>query len=284
MKYSKIFSRLKSVSVLLFFLLLVQSCGKEEFSVLDVPFDELQSSYYVLAPKTVEIPTDQLNDLVVSKTNDEITLVENPIFDILEEGFIIVTDFEVNHEDVVHREIISIERSNGQLRCETKPASILKTYSRYYINSDYPNIIKARFDYDIGVMFAVGNSVINQGLAAMTSAGLIPFDVELGVALSGRLKYVAEHPHDMWVRLNLCESGTDCELDEDEEDDNNNGVADIVEGYFVSDFSDDLVASGFYSVIIEDLKFSDLSVKFGKTKTPLENVFVGLQAQCPFGL
>ena len=50
--------------------LMWQGCGKESVNILDIPFEELESSYYVIANGAIEIPSDKYDNLIIQRSSN----------------------------------------------------------------------------------------------------------------------------------------------------------------------------------------------------------------------
>ncbi len=165
-------------------------CSKEKIDIRDIPFSELQSSYYVLSDRTIEIPDDRYNELVIKKDKDVLILKEDPLFSDVKEGINIVSKLTVTKERILFREITSVSREGGMIIATTNPANIVKAFKEYYFNSEFSNLIQARADYDIKTIFETADNVVN-----LLSQALIPIPFDPDFIMTGKPEFEAIHPN-----------------------------------------------------------------------------------------
>ena len=67
---------------LCFFLLIVlfNGCGKEEYDIHDVPYEELESSFFEYSSDAIVIDYEDLGNIVLEKTENSLVLRKSSLF------------------------------------------------------------------------------------------------------------------------------------------------------------------------------------------------------------
>jgi len=201
-------------------ILLISSCGKEEFQVDQVPFRELESSFYELADSTLEITPSQL-DLI--RTSDENTMVLDRSFGVIQPGHIIWSSFETAREDFIGRKVIEVDVLGEEYILTTVPATILQAYSSFYIDTEKPNIIELRNEegYNLSSFFDTAQTLFNNALNSTLSAIGSDLEADFQLAITGEISGSIKHPNAVCRQLtgctlsgNILPSGIDAAADE----------------------------------------------------------------------
>ncbi|MDF1697622.1 MAG: hypothetical protein P1U56_17385 [Saprospiraceae bacterium] len=263
MKKLVCFESLYLITFILGITLLFNGCSKEEFSVVDVPFEELESSYYILADQTIEVTDDRYDELVLSKQGEVLNLKDDPLFDNLKVGSIIVSSLDVAEDRLLFREIVAINSSGSTIETITKPANIVKAFKEYYFNSEFSNLISVRSDYDIKAIFDVADNVLD-----LLAKAFIPIPFDPNFALSGKPTFEAIHPHVAYKYFG-CDNPPNCLQGIDTTDIMpRNGYYDVVERFFTG-LDKDINKNGLFTFTLKDFRIETLSasVSIGEALT-----------------
>lgn len=269
-------------SFLFLFFLLLSGCGKEELGIENIPFDEIESNYYFLNESTIEVPTEVIGEMIISKNGDDVVLKNDPIFDALTEGTILISDPDVSREDALLRRVVSFQRFDDRIELITAPSNLIEAYERYYINSDFDNTIRPRKDFDIKSIFGVGDKLLDTVFNGLYSSGILPLKINPTFTLTGKPKIETLHPHDAYIFFSAkCNGNINCNINK--ADLNGNNIWDEVENYFGG--VETIEETGLYTITFKDfgieamsgeVDFADL-VNPPNSSTPSETLFSQIQ-------
>lgn len=241
-------------------IILITSCGKEELTVLDVPFEDLQSSYYVLHDVTVEIPAERYTDLVVSRTDDQLVLADDPIFAELVNGSILISDPQTDKEDFILRRVVSAVNSGGQITLSTEAATHIDAYEEFYLNTRYESIIGLRSSNDFAV---VDNQKVDQMFANVGDPGQSAFSLSPVYEFDGQINFEAIHPHTAYRYFGPCMGSISCFNNINKEDKNGNGYYDVVDAFFNNQLVADNTKNGLYTISFDNAGIKKIGIKYG---------------------
>lgn len=234
----------------------ILGCSKEELGIDKVPFDEIDSNYYFLNDHTIEVPTDIIGNLVLSKNGDDVVLRNDPIFDNLTEGTVLISDPEVSRANALLRKVVSFERNGDEIHLVTAPSTLIEAYERYYINSEFDRTIKPREDFDISSIFGIGDQLLDTVFNGLYQSGLLPLKIDPTFSLTGKPEIETLHPHDAYIHFSTkCKGNINCNIDK--KDSNNNHIWDEVENYFGG--VQEIEKTGLYTITFKEFGIDKLS-------------------------
>jgi len=130
---------------------LVGSCNKEPLDIRDVPFEELESSYYKLASNSVEIPHDVATSQLIFKDNTSISFSNSENFDAVQLRDIIVSSMDTPSQEFICRKVLEESNTGSGLNFMTERATIIEAYESFYFNTRKSGLIQVRDEsIDVG--------------------------------------------------------------------------------------------------------------------------------------
>ena len=245
-------------------LMSLAACQKEKLTVRDVPFDELTASYYVLDERTIEIPADQVNSLILSRKEDAIELSDDPIFADLTEGSIIVTELGTPHQDVILRKVLEINRNGQQVSVRTEPARIIEAFSEFYFNSQFEDI----YSFKTGgtSLSTVESETSTQMFQAFNEEESSLITIWPIYEFDGQVSFEAIHPHTAYKYF-FCNNDDVCFKNIDKTDVSPmNGYYDVVDQAFNNNLIDSLASNGFYTITYSNFGLKRIGLAMGTKK------------------
>jgi hypothetical protein len=256
--------------LLVIFFLAIVSCSKEPLSIAELPVTEAESTWYQLAENSFELSVAEYDELVTNRTPEGITIRKNSTTEVLKAGDILVTSWDIETEKALMREIVNVSEMGDEMIFETQPTTIIKAYQQYHIDSNNPNIIKARSSVNLKDFFVGASAGTSVALSTLARNWSPDFEVDFDFIMTGEVSFLASHPNKLYSDLTKSSPiGTKEEVDE-----NCNGIWDIAEVYFQIDPSniDDegYYKSGFYTIVINDFGFEKFNLGFSDTQGKLK--------------
>jgi len=147
----------KNIKITLGFLTLVLvsiSCNKEEFTVYNIPPEELESSFFDYTDEAIVIDDAKQSNLVVSNNPGELIIKKDESLGEILPNSIVVSSAVIDHDDFILQKVLEVQESGDQYILTTEPASIYQAYKSYYYNSSLSNTIQLR---DQNQLFDLGN-------------------------------------------------------------------------------------------------------------------------------
>lgn len=238
------------------------SCSKEEIQIDQIPFRELESSFYELADSTLEIAPAQL-DLVKNKENNSLTIDQS--FGEIEVGHIIWSSFDTERKDFIGRRVVAVMEQGMDYILTTEDATMLQAYSGFYFDSEKPNTIQVRDGslYNLANFFS-GNASLLDDLLGIIVGDIAPgVESEFDLMVSGDLHYTVIHPD------TACEYFSDCELTNSK---GKNGINNGAEKYFNIPKSEKrgIDELGFYTFRIKDFGIEKIGLKFTSSAATMD--------------
>lgn len=259
--------KIKSSSIaiftfMLFGMVMWQGCSKEEFGILDVPFDELQSSYYVLGENTIEIPSEKYTELIVARDTNSLVLSQDEILNNLKVGSIIITAPDVLPENLILRKVTSITEGEDVLEVSTVSARVVEALSEYYIDSEFSSFVRGRSDEDLS---SVDMSDMNSMFSNVAKSDDI-FKFSPVYSFDGKPSFTAIHPHTAYKYFGPCNGDKDCFDNISKVDSDFNSFYDVVDDFFNNSLNQDLNKNGLFTIAIKDFGLKSVGVKYGTSK------------------
>lgn len=126
---------IKSQSFLLFFILVLLSCNKEEADPWKyLSPEQLKSNYIELRENTLLIPKEEQN-MITSVTKDEITFSSDFDKELLVGDVIVNTGEGQENPKAFFRKVVSVSKTGQGTKVVTKEATLPEAYKRYYFDS-----------------------------------------------------------------------------------------------------------------------------------------------------
>lgn len=241
--------------------LLCLSCSKEPLSLKDVPFEELESSFYEINSNTIEFSVNEVNNAISFQGENNMLLSKDmeKIND-LEIGDILVSDFSMSGPEFFSLEVTEINDLGSQLSVKTKFAPMVKAYKEYYFDSERPEIIGLRNSFNLSSAFPA--SVLDF-FVGLLNENIESGQIDLNLELSGMVQGTLAHPHTAYRIFGPCNGSQACFDGLDQTDSDKDGIIDVVEIFY--GINSTIENIGFYTIKIEDFKIEELDfeVKVG---------------------
>ena len=119
-------------------------CAKEDFSIQDVPYDELESSFFEYSADAIVIDYENLESIVIDKSEDNLLLSKSNGIENIEVGSVIVTSSNTPHDDFILREVLTVQDNGDSYSLGTEVTTPYRAYSSYYYNSSLDETIELR--------------------------------------------------------------------------------------------------------------------------------------------
>ena len=269
-------------------------CQKEDFSIQNLPTEELEASFFEYTEDAIVIEYDNLDELIIEKTENSLVLKNSGLFENIEEGNVIVTSSNTPHDEFILREVLSVQESGDNYMVETVVTTPYRAYSSYYFNSALSETIELRERevlYDLATVKAEESNV-QSGFANLFNSftdqikdilvsklppavskpykltGFFGFEYNLG----GQIIMETVHPHTQYAQNNANMGPYAGETVENvigytknQLDSDNDGVSNIVEQYYNTNENDKKDFPILKKIVMEDF-FIEVkpSLKFGK--------------------
>lgn len=206
-------------------IILIGSCGKEPLDIRDVPFEDLESSYYELAPNSIEVPHSVIASHLISKDDLSISFSSSDILESVKVGDIIVSSIDAPPLEFICRKVLEVNNNGGTINFSTKRATIVEAYDSFYFNSEKQNVIQVRNETkDITTLFNSIEDGVDASLKTLIGAIVTGGSADFSFKFEGSLELIAIHPNDFY------EATTNVPLTaQDTLDDNGNNIWNIVE-------------------------------------------------------
>lgn len=231
-------------------LLVVMGCKKDDLTVLDIPFEDLPASYYVLKPSTVQIPKERLSELVMGRRDNEIRVTNDPIFANLKVGDVVMSELDADRDDILFRKVVEIQDNGSQLILMTEDATLPEAMADFYFNTQKPDVFGFKNNpYNLNQL---PGGILTDILGAFGLNPSFPLIITNDFALTGQIDFEIIHPHTAYKYF-ACNNDDQCFASIDTTDANpRNGYYDVVDQFFNFSLDQDLTRNGLYTLSINN--------------------------------
>ncbi len=127
--------------------IMISSCGKdEEILPHQIPIEELTTSFFQFKKSTQEYNADVLKQMVLNEGDNFIELQNDPMFDSLVVGGVLITEIFTPAEKRYMHYIEEIDRTGGSILLTVRPASMMNAFEAFHYDSQLPGLVTYRED------------------------------------------------------------------------------------------------------------------------------------------
>ena len=245
-------------SFCLLLVLAICGCSKEPLDIRDIPFKELESSYYQLDERSIEIPYQEQTSLLIDKDETSIRFTSSEIFNDIQAGDMIVSSMDTPSSEFICRKVVEKNDQGTRVEFITERASLVEAYDSFYFNSEKSNLVQIREEsFDVAALFNDLSSPINTGLNELWSSVGGVGEVVFQPGLVGEMALEAIHPNDFYLETCGCFPTANDYLD-----DNNNNIINGAEEYLKINESniEDVMELGFFTAKINNFGINNMSL------------------------
>lgn len=243
-------------SVCLLLTLAMSGCQKERLEVSDLPFEQLESSFYKLSPETIEIDHQDLVNQIISKDTESIVFNNSESIDQLQVGSILVSSLDAPSSEFICRKVLAKNVSGNRIEFMTERATIVQAYDSYYFNSEKSNLVQLREEsLDIKDLFDDIKDPLNAGLNTLWGSAVGVGDLEFTFGFVGTMAFEAIHPNTFYEFA--------CGCIPDTTDNDENSIWDEVERELEINeaYIADVMDLGFYTAKLNQFGIGEMSLK-----------------------